>query len=213
MTNTPSTFRLLLWPSLLTLAISIARVTSEVQGWLTTASGGRGLPLGITWCIFVFGGWFGWRLARAGSVPRVAKPWLWALLALLAAAGTVMYGFYPLRAADRSEATFVLLRQAVLTAAVATSFGGLAMFVVWPRLAWTLLLYGLGARGTVLAITWLAKHQGWDTHYTKFGPMGIERESMGDTMFGAAVAQLGCWVPFTVIGGTLLGSLCARRPK
>lgn len=213
MTNALSTFRLLLWPSLLTLAISIARLTSEVQGWLTTASGGRGLPLGITWCVFVFGAWFGRRTSVAGAAPRVAKPWSWALLALLATAGTVAYGFRPLVGADRSEATFALVRQAVLAAVLVAVVGGLTMFVVWPRLAGAMLLYGLGARGTVLAITWLSKHQGWDTHYTKFGPPGIERETMAETMLSAGLAQIGFWVPFTVIGGVLAGSLVAKRPQ
>ena len=205
-----STLRLLLWPSLLTLAISLVRVASEVQGWLSTASGGRGLPLGITWCIFVFGGWFGHRLARAGAGPRVTRAWLWASLATVAAVGTVAYGFRPPLGADRDEATFALVREAVVRAVVVAALAGSAMFVVWPRLAGTLLLYGLGARLTVLAITWLAKHQGWDTHYTKFGPPGIEREAMADTMWSAAIAQLGFWVPFTVVGGTLAGALCAR---
>jgi hypothetical protein len=213
MSQGPSTFRLLRWPSLLTLAISIARLVSEVNGWLTNASGGRLLPLGITWCIFVFGGWFGWRLARAGSLPRVARPWAWALVALLAAIGTAMVGFQPLVEADRSDATFALLRQAVLNTVIVTLAGALVMFYVWPRLAWALLLYGLGARATVLAFTWLAKHQGWDTHYTKFGPAGIERDSMAETMLSASIAQGGFWVPFTIIGGVLVGTLLARRPK
>lgn len=213
MSKDPSTLRLLLWPSLVTLAISGARLAGEASGWLTTASGGRLLPLGITWCIFVFGGWFGWRLARAGSLPRVAWPWAWALVALLAAVGTAMWGFRPLLAADRSDATFALVRQAVWHAAIVTGAGALLMFHVWPRLAGTLLLYGLGARATVLAFTWLAKHQGWDTHYTKFGPPGIERDGMADTMLGAALAQCGFWVPFTVVGGMLAGALCARRPQ
>lgn len=213
MSQGPSTLRLLLWPSLITLAISIARLVSEVNGWLTNVSGGRLLPLGITWCVFVFGGWMGWRLARAGAGPRCRRPWLWALLALLAAVGTVMWGFRPLLEADRSDATFALLREAVIRGVVVALVAGAAMFAVWPRLAWTLLLYGLGARGTVLAFTWLAKHQGWDTHYTKFGPPGIERESMAETMTSAAIAQLGFWVPFTILGGVLAGSLLARRPK
>ena len=73
MPTSASTFRLLLWPSLLTLALSLARVTAEVKGWLPPTSGGALHPLGITWCVFVFGAWFGWRLLRAGSQPRVRR--------------------------------------------------------------------------------------------------------------------------------------------
>ena len=68
------------------------------------------------------------------------------------------------------------------------------MFVVWHRLAWTLLLYAIPARVTVVAFTWLAKQNGWDTHYTKFGPAGIERP-MGETIAAASLAQLGFWIP------------------
>src|SRR5678810_625763 len=93
MADSASTFRLILWPSLITLAISVARTVAEVQGWLTNVSGGRLVPLGITWCIFVFGAWFGRSLSRAGSPPRVSSAWLWALLALAGGIGAAMWGF------------------------------------------------------------------------------------------------------------------------
>lgn len=210
MNPNPSPLRLILWPSLLTLGISVARLVAEVQGWLTSASGGRLLPLGITWCVFVFGAWFGWRLSRAGAGPRLRKPWAFALVALLAAIGTAAFLFRPLVAADQSEATFERVRHAVLVIAAVAASGALLMFVVWPRLAWTLLLYALPARGTVVALTWLAKHQGWDTHYTKFGPPGIERDMAG-TIESACFAQFGFWVPFTILGGVFAGCLFAKR--
>ena len=37
------------------------------------------------------------------------------------------------------------------------------------------------ARIGVVAQAWFAKTNGWNTHYTKFGPAGIERP-MDDTM-------------------------------
>ncbi len=52
-----------------------------------------------------------------------------------------------------------------------TTLGAVAMFFAWPRLA-LLLLYAIPARATVVGIALLAKDRGWDTHYTKFGPMG-----------------------------------------
>lgn len=202
--------RLLLWPSLLTAAISGFRLLAEVNGWLTSVSGGRLVPVGITWCIFVFGGWFGWRLAAADSGPRVRHAFVWALLAFLAAAATAALGFRPLVGADQSEATFTAVRAVVLTAAAVTTVGAIGMFVVWPRLAWLMLLYAVPARALVVALTWLAKTQGWDTHYTKFGPTGIERD-LATTMVSASLAQFGFWVPLTIVGGTLAGSLFARR--
>lgn len=214
----PASFASLLVPSLLvTTALSVLRLIGEVQGWFHAYSGGRLHPLGITWCIFVFGAWFGIRLLRAGSAPRVRLPWLWVLLALAAAVGAAAFGFRPLVGADRSEDTFRAVREAVILIVAVTAVGGALMFVVWPRLAQLLLCYGLGARAVVLALTWLAKRQGWDTHYTKFGPSGIERESLSETMFAAGVAQIGGWVPFTILGGMLAATVFGglwhhRRP-
>ena len=57
-----------------------------------------------------------------------------------------------------------------------------------------------------MLLTWLAKHEGWDTHYTKFGPAGIERDLPG-TLVSASIAQFGFWIPLTILGGTLAGTL------
>ncbi len=74
----------LFWPSLLTLAVSVARLTGEVQGYITAQSGGAFAMLGTTWLVFVFGAWFGIRLARDGSAPLRRPAWLWSLIPLLA---------------------------------------------------------------------------------------------------------------------------------
>lgn len=203
--------RPLLLAFLLTLAISLLRLWGEVAGWATNASGGRFLPLGITWLVFVCGAWFGRRLADDGHPPRTRRAWLWSLLALLTMLGVAIRGFAPLAKAEPNDATFALLRAAVLRAISVAGIAGAAMFAVWPALARQLLVYGLLARGTVLAMTWLGKHMGWNTHYTKFGPMGIEREGIGETLFSAGIAQIGFWVPFTIVGGVLAGSLAVGR--
>ena len=210
MTASTSTFRLLLWPTLITLAISVARVVCEVNGWLKTSAGGDLLPLGITWLMFVFGGWFGWKLSRAGSSPRVKRPWLWPLVALLVTIGVGAIRGHLLSTTTGDEAIAALLREVAIMVSIAALVGALAMFVVWPRLAWALLLYGLIARATVVAITWLAKSNGWNTHYTKFGPTGLEHD-MERTMVGASIMQLGFWVGMTVMIGTFVGCLFARR--
>ena len=214
MQDAPPTLRLVLWPSLLTLVLSCVRLAGEVLGWLPATSGGALHPLGIGWGMLVFGGWFGWRLARGGSAPRVARAWAWAwpLVALSTIVATVVLMFGPLREAAPSEANFVLLRGGVLTIAAVALAGATTMFMVWPRLAWTLLVYGLLARATVVAMTWLAKTNAWNTHYTKFGPSGFERD-LEDTLVGASLAQFGVWVPLTIVAGTLAGVCCAGRRR
>lgn len=208
----PLLLRLVLWPSVLTLLISIARLVTQVEGMTPTASGGGGVLLGITWLVFVFGGWFGWRLSRAGSAPRVRRAWLWALLTFLLMAGTVAWRFSQVDRGDTSEAAFAALRVHVGIGAGVAVLMALLQFVLWPRLATVLLVYGLCARVPVVALTWLAKHNGWDTHYTKFGPAGIERD-MTETVLSASLAQFGFWVPFTIVAGTVVGCLVGGRRR
>jgi hypothetical protein len=143
-------------------------------------------------------------------LPRVRRAWLWALVAGLAIVATMAWRMQSLLHAERSEETFALLRTCVLTISVVAIAGACAMFFVWPRLAGTLLLYGLIARATVVAITWFVKVQDWHLHYVKFGPPGIERESVQETVVSASLAQFGMWVPFTIVLGTLVGTLFAR---
>lgn len=208
----PAILPLILWPSVVTLLVSVARLVAEVQGWTTTASGGRFAWLGISWLAFVFGGWFGWRLGRAGSMPSVPRAWLWPLLAFLLIAGTAAWRFRQIDMKDSTPAAMPPLRTAVwIIIGVAVPMA-LLQFMVWRRLAATMLLYGSLARVTVIGLTWLAKDRGWDTHYTKFGPGGVEVD-MADTMASATTAQLGFWVPFTIVAGTLVGAIVGGRRR
>jgi hypothetical protein len=206
-----STGALLFWPVLLTFAVSAVRVAGELQGWVTARSGGAGALLGITWLAFAFGGWFGVQLAHDGDRPALRRAPLFGLVSLAVVVAVVMWRFGPIM---RSTETVPMadLRIAVMIIAGTTLVLSLLQFAVWPRLAWTLLCYGLAARLGVLAITWLAKVQGWDTHYTKFGPQGLE-VPLGETMASAAFAQLGFWVPFTVIAGGFVGGLFGGRRR
>ena len=204
------TWNLILWPLLITLAVSIARITGEVQGWITQQSGGAGFWLGISWLPFVFGGYFGLRLSRAGSRPRLSPAWLYALLAFGLLVATVLWRFGPLLEADPSDETIALLRVSVLIITSIAITLAIAMAFVWPRLVWILFCYALPTRLVVVALTWLAKQQGWHTHYTKFGPTGIEVD-MSTTLVSATIAQCGFWIPFTILAGTLVGTWFGRR--
>ena len=61
---------LLLWPTLLTLAVTLLRFPGELRGWspeyFSRLPGGGLSPLGITWLAPLVGFYFGWRLERAG---------------------------------------------------------------------------------------------------------------------------------------------------
>jgi len=202
--------RLILWPSIVTALVSLARLIGEQTGWATTASGGQGFWLGITWLPFLFGPLFAIVVARSGSRPRFTPLWPIALLAVLAMAATIMWQFGPLIDAPQDDATFERVRGGVIVIISVTAPLALLLAWLWPRLAFVLLCYALPARLFVLALTWFAKCMEYDSHYTKFGPPGIERD-MPSTMLSATVAQLGFWVPFTIVAGFVSGSLFARR--
>ncbi|MCA8944537.1 MAG: hypothetical protein KDB80_18405 [Planctomycetes bacterium] len=206
-----SLLRRIRWPIAITVVVSVARMVGEVRGSITNLSGGRLAALGITWLAFVFGAWFGYWLARSGSAPRVRFAPLWGAVMLLVIVVAIGWQFGPFLERIPDAQTFAELRPAVRTLCGIASTLALLAFVVWPRLAWTMLAYGIAVRAFVVAQTWLAKHQGWDTHYTKFGPPGCEPADMSTTMFAAATAQMGFWVAFTVVGGVFAGSVFGRR--
>ena len=209
MNQGPSTLRLVLGPLLLTTLVCVARLVGEVQGWISPRSGGALHPLGISWLTFVFGAWFATRLRNVGSAPHLARPRTVATLTLLGLAAAVAWQFGPFAEQPADDATFVRLRSAVLLLVALASAAAAVAFAVWPRLAWTMLCYALPTRLVVFLITWFAKVQGYDTHYVKFGPPGIERD-LPDTLLATALAQGGFWVPFTVVCGVAIGVWFAR---
>ncbi|MBK8978987.1 MAG: hypothetical protein IPM29_24085 [Planctomycetes bacterium] len=208
----PSPLRTILWPAVVTLLVTAARLALEARGTITTASGGGGALLGITWLAPLFGAWFGWRLAHAGSRPRLPYGFGIALLGLLAMVASVAVSFGGLDPTDRSDDALRAMSDA-LPVIVGVAVGAAAVaFCLWPRLAWTLLLYAIPVRLGVLAATWYAKHAGLDTHYTRFGPAAFEF-GMAETMRRAAAAQLGFWTLFTVVAGSVAGHLVARLAR
>lgn len=207
--NGPSILRLVLIPAVLTTLVSLARLYAEVNGHVAATSGGFGILLGITWLVPLFGALFGYRIARSGSSPRLRPAALWFAAALLPVVAAVALGFSGLDQGDTSEAGYQALRSSVLMIVIASVVCATFALLVWWRLAFALLVYGLCARAAVVAIAYVAKVNRYDTHYTKFGPAGIERD-LADTMVSAAVSQFGFWVPLTILVGGLCGSLAAR---
>ena len=204
----PSLLRLILVPTILTALISVARLGLEVAGTIPPTSGGALHPLGITWLALVFGAWFGWRLRRADSSPRLRPAWLWMLLGFAAVAGTVVWQFSGIDRTDTSPEATARLEAAIGPIVMVSAAAGVWAFVVWTRLALTLLLYAIPARLTVVALTAMAHQAGWETHYTKFGPAGLEYE-FAEAMQRAAGAQLVFWPLFTIVAGGFCGAVAA----
>src|SRR5688572_24155592 len=64
---------MIFWPAILTLAVTLLRLTGELLHWspalFSPAAGGGGSPIGISWLPPLFGIWFALQLARAGHGP------------------------------------------------------------------------------------------------------------------------------------------------
>jgi hypothetical protein len=78
----------------------------------------------------------------------------------------------------------------------------------WPALTRTLVEYGLLARIPVILIMLLAILAGWGTHYELGRPdlPALEPPLLRWLVIGV-VPQLGFWVGFTVVVGSLFGGL------
>ena len=201
--------RLVLWPAVITLGVTLLRLTGELLGWsprhFNREAGGGGALVGIVWLIFVFGIYFALRLAHAAAGPaRLVTAAGWPALGLL----LNVAGFF---------AAFVLFPQdpvAQLGLFFVASWAAIAIARRgWPELWRTLLVYGVLARLPVLVIMFLSIFLGWDTHYAKprpdFPPMG----PWGLFFWTALLPQMGIWLYITVVFGMLAGAgtIAVRR--
>ena len=143
MTNDVSIKRLILVPSVITLAVTLLRLTGELMRWSPTlfnpAAGGGGAIVGIAWLVPVFGIYFAVKLAGAGERPSSAG----AAIGYPLLGGLVLpvMGFVAskLGAPPQSFTIFGVF----IVGAVA---GAVIAFRGWPALGRTLLGYGLAAR-------------------------------------------------------------------
>src|SRR5215472_6841144 len=65
--------KLIMIPAVITLVLTILRLIGELQHWpkpwVSTAAGGGGAIIGISWLPIIFGPYFAWKLAAAGDGP------------------------------------------------------------------------------------------------------------------------------------------------
>jgi hypothetical protein len=197
-----SALRLAWVPALITLAVTLLRLTGELLQWSPSLfnrdAGGGGALVGIVWLIFVFGIYFALRLARNGEEPAALGPAFgWPFLGFLL--NTVVF-----------VAAFSLLPTNPVAQLGLFFVGSCVAIVVarrgWPALWRVLFVYGLLARTPVLIIMFLSIFGSWDTHYAKprpdFPPMG----PWGLFFWTALLPQLGIWIYLTVVFGMLMGA-------
>ncbi len=209
----PRIWALVKVPALLTLIVTIVRLAGELMG-LNQTFFNAGAPgdesstsvIAIVWLIPVFGLVFGNRLRRGDRRPeRMGKAFGLILLAIVfiigAIAGLIFFDLF-----DFPEPGEVKEPRGIGYVFAAYAVGTVIAFLAWGRLATALLVYALLARLPVVAITWIAVDNDWQTHHTKL-PVGVPSQTGSDLFFALAMPQMIFWIPFTVILGGLFGCL------
>jgi hypothetical protein len=95
--------------------------------------------------------------------------------------------------------------------------GAALAWAAWPALGRTLLVYGVVSRLAVVLVMFLAMRGNWGTHYDYVGvPFALELDFWPRFLWLAFFPQLVFWVAFTVLLGSLAGSLAIvlfMRPR
>jgi len=201
---------LILVPAAITLAVTLLRLFGELQGWsprfFSREAGGGGALVGIAWLVPVFGAWFGWRIARSGSTPRVLRGLGLALLAFLL---LPVLGFAA-RAAGFAEISLATLAVYIGGSVVAALLG----FRAWPALGRTLLAYAFAARVPVALVMLAAILGNWGTHYDVAPPALPLMSPFPKWLLIGLLPQMTIWIWYTVVVGALFGlgaAALARR--
>jgi hypothetical protein len=205
--------KLILVPAVITLAVTLLRLVGELQGWsplfFNKEAGGGGAIVGIAWLVPIFGAWFGWKLARAGSGPGGIGRALG--LTVLALALVPALGFV-MEKAGMNQQNLTALGVFVVASLVALVIG----FLAWPALGRTLVGYGLAARVPVVIVMLAAMLGNWGTHYDVPPPNFPEMGTLAKWFWIGLLPQLTIWIAYTVVIGALFGVVAAaiagRRP-
>ena len=211
------TLLLIRGPSLIALGVTLLRLVGErghwSERWFSPATGGiipQGVSwlFGITWLAIPFGAYVALKLARAGEGPR--RPWR----ALAWPATGVVLVLVGLRLARRVPLSFPPI---LIVIWLVMAVGAALAWVGWPALGRTLLAYGLASRLPVALVMMFAMRGNWGTHYDYVGvPFALQLAFWPRYFWLAFFPQLVFWVGFTILMGTLAGSLAVvllMRPR
>ncbi|MGB7624842.1 MAG: hypothetical protein WBN92_21045 [Terriglobia bacterium] len=207
-TRSVSTLSLITIPALITLGITILRLTGELQHWsplwFNPTPGGGGALIGISWLPIIFGPYFAVKLARAGDGPTsVGRSVGFAVL------GFVVYALGGLLFGLTAQHPNIL----TLLASLLMLFAGFVPRLGWASLNDALLSYAFAARIPVLVVMYLAMSgnggAGWGTHYDGVPPMLTNATLSVKYFYAGVLPQMTLWIGFTVVVGSLIGTIAA----
>ena len=200
-----ATRRLILVPAIITLVVTLLRLTGELRGWsprlFSPEAGGGGALFGIWLLAPVFGVYFALKLVRAGQAPQ--SGWKVALMAIISVAVIAAIVWLTFSAISNLIVQIPLFGLLALVAAV------FLMRKTWPALYSTLVSYGLAARIPVVVLMFFAIMGNWGTHYDGPPPDFPETGPFVEWLLTGLFPQLTFWIAFTIIMGMLFGGVAA----
>lgn len=209
----PSILQIILVPAVITLAITILRLVGELQQWSprlfgTGAAGGGGAIVGISWLPILFGPYFALKLAGAAVGPESKGKAIG--LSLAAIVVMVLGGFVVFKGLTSGGGAIAILGFLIILGAGFVARAG------WQALGTTLFAYAFAARIPVLIVMFIAMQADWSTHYSAIDPHLAQAPFWRQFLDEALLPQMFLWVGYTVVVGSIFGSIVAaiaRRGK
>jgi hypothetical protein len=204
------TRKLIFVPVLITLAVTILRLTGELRhwsaAWFSTETGditphGVSWVVGITWLAAIFGAYFAVRLVRAGQKPRSLGK-----AAIFAALGVLIFYTYPHLVRFICRALRIDFPQALIFIWFFWVLAGVLQYFGWPDLFKVLLSYAYAARIPVAIVMFFAMLRHWGTRYDYVGYQ-IPLRGLPRYLWLAFFPQLVGWIGFTITLGSVAGIL------
>jgi hypothetical protein len=210
MTNeSASVWKIILVPSLVTLAVTVIRLIGELGRWneafFGRKPGGGGAVVGIVWLAFIFAIYFAVKVQNNGDSP--ASPGKAIGIALIALVVFIGGEFLVFKGMQSTSSAIML---GGIVAVIASVF---IMRIGWPGYWNVLVTYALAARIPVVVIMYLAISGSWGTHYDAVGPE-FQNAAFSTKIFQLAIVpQLTFWVAFTTILCGIFGLITAAVRK